>query len=271
MGGDLIAILRREMELRNYSATTIKAYTGVVRDMYNYLNKPLRTISIEDVKTYLITKQQSGLSSQTIALYANAINFLYTEIYNSDDFEKIRHPKRSKKLPVVLSRSELRTLFAQTQNIKHQVLMELAYAAGLRVSEVVRVRVQDIDISELTLVVRQGKGSKDRLTVISNNLVPKLRSLMAEKEAHDYIFISERGGHVTEATAQKVLYACLKKSGITKPASFHSLRHSFATHLLENGTDVRYVQELLGHQNIRTTQIYTKVTNPSIKKIKSPL
>ncbi|MAG28601.1 hypothetical protein CL632_00425 [bacterium] len=271
MGEDLISIVRREMELRNYSRRTIEAYNSVIRDIYSYYHKPLRELAIEDIKKYLSGKQKASLSSQTISLYANAINFLYTEIYKRKNFEKIRHPKKSKKLPIVLSRDELGLLFTQTQNIKHQMLMELAYAAGLRISEVVRVRVRDVDIAELTLTVRKGKGNKDRLTVLSRNLVPKLKSLMADKEAHDYIFVSERGGHVTETTAQKVLYACLKKSGITKPASFHSLRHSFATHLLENGTDVRYVQELLGHQNIRTTQLYTKVTNPSIKKIKSPL
>ena len=153
MGGDLISILRREMELRNYSNKTVESYIRVIRNLYQYYQKPPRELLEEDIKTYLLEKQKSGLSSQTIALYANAINFLYTEIYKKQDFEKIRHPKRSKKLPVVLSRAELRLLFSQTQNLKHQMLLELAYAGGLRVSEVVRLRLRDVDMEELTITV----------------------------------------------------------------------------------------------------------------------
>lgn len=271
MAGDLISILRREMELRNYSPRTIEAYIRVVKDLYLYYQKPPKELGAEDIKDYLATKQKAGLSSQSIALYANAINFLFVEIYKRADFEKIRQPKRSKKLPVVLNRSELKSLFGQTANIKHQLLLEITYAAGLRVSEAVRLRGRDIDLEEMTITVRQGKGRKDRLTVLSAGLVPKLRALISGKKSDDFVFQSERGGHITEATAQKVFYACLQKARIAKPASFHSLRHSFATHLLENGTDVRYVQELLGHANIRTTQIYTQVTNPGLKRIKSPL
>ena len=129
----------------------------------------------------------------------------------------------------------------------------------------------DVNLDELTLIVRQGKGKKDRLTVLSKNIIEELKIIMAGRENDDYVFESNRGGKLTEMSAQKVFYSALKKAGIKKPASFHSLRHSFATHLLENGVDVRYVQELLGHANIRTTQIYTKVTNPSLKNIKSPL
>ena len=150
-------------------------------------------------------------------------------------------------------------------------MIAVAYGAGLRVSEIVRLKVADVDLKELTLMVRQGKGKKDRLTVLSKKIIEELVELMSGKENNDYIFESERGGRLTEATAQKVFYTALKKADIKKPASFHSLRHSFATHLLENGVDVRYVQELLGHANIRTTQIYTKVTNPQLKNIKSPL
>jgi len=271
MGGNLIDILRREMTLRNYSPRTIEAYVSVIRDLYQYYKKPPRELRTDDIKEYLFEKQVAGLSSQTISLYANAINFLYSEIYKLRDFEKIQHPKRSKKLPVVLNRGELQLLFKQTKNKKHKLLLALSYAAGLRVAEAVHLMVRDIDLEELTLIVRQGKGKKDRLTILSKSLILPLRELLDGKRESDFVFQSERGGHLTSAAAQKIFYACLKKSGIKKPASFHSLRHSFATHLLENGTDVRYVQELLGHANIRTTQLYTKVTNPIIKKIVSPL
>ena len=201
MGGNLIDIVRSEMELRNYSPKTIQAYINAIKDAYYHFQRPLRELRADEIKTYLLGKQRAGLSSQTVALYANAINFLYTQIYKHADFEKIRHPKRSKKLPVVLSREELRWLFRQTRNQKHRLLLELAYAAGLRVSEVVRLLVRDIDLDELTLMVRQGKGKKDRMTVLSGSLVLGLRELLTGKKGSDYIFSSERGGRLAEATA----------------------------------------------------------------------
>ena len=271
MAEDLISIVQRDMKLRNYSQKTIDAYIRVIQDLYNHFHTRPRDLSIEEIKDYLYIKQQQNLSSQTISLYANAINFLFVEIYQQKNFQKVRHPKRSKKLPVVLSRADIEKLLKQTKNIKHRVMLAIAYAAGLRVSEVVRLRIRDIDTTEMTITVRQGKGKKDRLTVLSANLIPDLRFLLDGRKTEDFVFVSERGGRLTETSAQKVFYSSLKKADIKKQASFHSLRHSFATHLLENGTDVRYVQELLGHANIRTTQVYTQVTNPILKNIKSPL
>ena len=268
---DLLTIIEREMKLRNYSPKTIEAYVHVVKDAYAFFKRPLREITAEQIKEYLYAKQQKNLSSQTISLYANALNFLYSQIYHQANFSKLRHPKRSQRLPVVLSREEIKRLIEQTNNAKHRAIIGLAYAAGLRVSEVVKMRVRDVDLEGLTVTVRQGKGQKDRLTVLSESLRLALATQIAGRPGEEYLFVSERGGRLTEATAQKVFVQCLKKTGIQKEATFHSLCHSFATHLLENGVDVRYVQELLGHANIRTTQIYTHVTNPSIKNIKSPL
>lgn len=267
----LIEIITREMRLRNYSPKTITAYARVFKDAFEYFHRPLREVRPDEIKEYLYAKQQKSLSSQTISLYSNAFNFLYTQIYQQPHFLKFRHPKRSERLPEVLNRDEIQRIIACTNNSKHHLMIALAYAAGLRVSEVVHLRVQDIDLAALTLTVRQGKGRKDRLTVFSETLRSAVAALVAARPKDDYLFVSERGGRLAERTAQKVFEHALKKSGINKSATFHSLRHSFATHLLENGVDVRYVQELLGHQNIRTTQIYTKVTNPALKNIKSPL
>ena len=150
-------------------------------------------------------------------------------------------------------------------------MVALSYGAGLRVSEAINLMVKDVDLHEFIIHLKKAKGSKDRITVIPKSLVNDLKVLSAGKKADDFVFESERGGKLTTRTAQKVFSNALKKAGIKKEATFHSLRHSFATHLLENGVDVRYVQELLGHQNIRTTQVYTKVTNPKLKNIKSPL
>ncbi|MBI5023357.1 MAG: tyrosine-type recombinase/integrase [Candidatus Magasanikbacteria bacterium] len=258
------------MKLRNYSRRTIEAYVRVVSDLYKIVGKPPRDITAEEIKTYLYKKQKGGLSSQSIALFANAINFLYTQIYKRENFQKLRQPKRTNKLPAILTKQEVESLLKQTDNKKHRTILAIAYAAGLRVSEVISLKVKDIDFAEMTLTVRQGKGRKDRLTVISPRLVDDLKDLTQGKDGSDCVFESNRGGKLTTSTAQKIFYHCLAKADIKKDATFHSLRHSFATHLLENGVDVRYVQELLGHQNIRTTQIYTHVTNPSLKNIKSP-
>jgi site-specific recombinase XerD len=150
-------------------------------------------------------------------------------------------------------------------------MLSLAYGAGLRVSEVIKLRVQDIDISELSIVVRDGKGGKDRITILPEKLRGELQTMMAGKNGDAYLFASERGGILTTRTAQIVFAKSLKLAGIMKNATFHSLRLSFATHLLENGVDVRYIQQLLGHASITTTQLYTKVTNPKLKNIKSPI
>lgn len=268
---NLIEIITREMKLRNYSPATIKAYLGVIKEFYTYVQKTPREATTEEIKDFLAQKMATGVSSQTIALSANALNYLYRDVYRVKDFQPIRHPKKTTKLPVVLSREEMHRIIEVTDNLKHRMILALAYGAGLRVSEIVSVRCQDLDLAEMTITVRQGKGKKDRLTVIPDKLVASLSRLTAGLAGSDFVFASQRGGKLTTTSAQKVFYQALAKAGIKKPASFHSLRHSFATHLLENGTDVRYVQELLGHTNIRTTQIYTKVTNPMIKNIKSPL
>ncbi|MBI4272249.1 tyrosine-type recombinase/integrase [Candidatus Uhrbacteria bacterium] len=268
---NLIEILHQEMRLRNYSPKTVKAYTRVIGDLYKKVKKPLRELSESDIKTYLLGLHDRGLSSQSVALATNAINFLYRDIYKRKDYTPLRHPKRSQKLPVVLTRTEIERLIAQSKNLKHRLLLAISYAAGLRVSEALSLRVRDIDLQELIITVRQGKGCKDRRTVLSQKLISDLSSLIMGRDDKSYLFESERGGKLTSETASAVFRSSLKKAGIKKDASFHSLRHSFATHLLENGVDVRYVQELLGHANIRTTQIYTHLTNPALKNIKSPL
>jgi site-specific recombinase XerD len=268
---NLLDIIIREMKLRNYSPKTIDAYLRVVKDVHTFYGRSPQDLSEEEIKEYLYAKQKQGLSSQTIALFANALNFLFIQIYKRTGYNKIRQPKQSSRLPVILSREEIKKMIDLTHNLKHRLLLAITYAGGLRVSEIVRLRAQDVDLGGLTIIVRQGKGKKDRLTIVSDTLAPELDRIMAGKSGDDYVFESERGGRLTEATAQKVFYQALRRADINKPATFHSLRHSFATHLLENGVDVRYVQELLGHANIRTTQIYTHITNPSLKNIKSPL
>ena len=267
-------LTKRELLLRNYSRRTVDSYLFCLNDYFSFLNSFKNAASIdsaEKVRQFLLIKQNKGQSGQTLNVYLNAIKFFYREILKSVNKIDLRFSKTSKKLPEVLSRAEIEKILTSIENKKHKLLVALSYGAGLRVSEAINLKIKDINLEELTIHLREAKGKKDRLTVFPEKLKDEIGELIALKGTDDFIFPSERGGRLTERSAQKIFENALKKAGIKKPASFHSLRHSFATHLLENGVDVRYVQELLGHANIRTTQIYTKVTNPSLKNIKSPL
>ncbi len=261
----------KELIIRNYSQKTIKSYLYSLREYFAFKIYYLERLEVNNIKDFLYYCAKKGVSAQTRNLFLNAIKFFYHSVLGIDKKIEIRSAKENKSLPIVLSRQEVAKIIAANKNFKHQLLLALAYGAGLRVSEIVNLKVPDVDLDELTVQVRQAKGQKDRLTVCPEKIKSSLIKLMAEKNNDDFVFSSERGGKLTTRTAQKIFAQALKNARINKPATFHSLRHSFATHLLENGVDIRYVQELLGHQNIRTTQRYTQVTNPSLKRIKSPL
>ncbi|MFA4846250.1 MAG: site-specific tyrosine recombinase/integron integrase [Patescibacteria group bacterium] len=260
----------RELRIRNYSRKTIESYLYGLKRYFDFKKNDLDRVDNEDIKSFLLSCEQNRISPQSRNLFLNAIKFFYQKTVGAGQQITVTSAKKNQRLPAVLSRKEIVSLLDATRNVKHRLLLALAYGAGLRVSEVIDLRVKDIDLAELTIHIKQAKGKKDRITIFPEKLVTEVRNLIAGKDASGVVFASERGGKLTTRTAQKVFESCLNKAGIQKDATFHSLRHSFATHLLENGVDVRYVQELLGHQNIRTTQIYTHVTNPSIKNIKSP-
>ena len=262
---------RIELKLRNYSPKTIKSYLYALKEYFSFKGSNFEKQNIENIKKFILKKQNLKASPQTINLFINAIKFFYREIVKSPKKIDIKSVKKNKSLPIVLSKKEIEKIISNTGNVKHKLLLSLSYGAGLRVSEAVNLKVKDINFEELTIHIKLAKGRKDRISVFPEKIKANLSNLLAGKEKNDYVFASERGGKITTRTAQKVFQNSLKKSNIKKDASFHCLRHSFATHLLENGVDIRYVQELLGHQNIRTTQQYTQVTNPKLKKIKSPL
>lgn len=268
---DILDKTARLLRLRNYSPKTRKVYLHYISEYIKFSKEngnKKRDVAIEN---YLLDKHARKQSSQTINLALNSVRFLYTEVLNDRRKIALKFAKRSKKLPIVLSRAEVNNIIRATDNPKYRLMISLAYAAGLRVSEVVNLKVADLDIDELILRIWGGKGKKDRISVLPEKLRDSLRNTIAGKDGAEYVFESNRGGKLTTTSLQKMFRKSLEKTTIKKSATFHSLRHSFATHLLENGTDVRYVQELLGHANIRTTQIYTQVTNPKLKNIKSPL
>ena len=261
----------RILRLRNYSPKTRVAYLSYIERYIifskanNFKNKKM------SIEAFLLDKQAKNQSPQTINLALNAVKFFYTEVLNDPQKIDLKFAKQNKKLPVVLSRAEIQKIIVATVNIKYRLMITLGYACGMRVSEVINLKVGDLDIDELVVHIKGAKGRKDRISVLPEKLQNDLRNFLAGKQGCDFIFDSNRGGKLTTTSLQKMFRKSLAHTDIKKLATFHSLRHSFSTHLLENGTDVRYVQELLGHANIRTTQIYTQVTNPSIRNIKSPL
>lgn len=262
--------IKDELCLRNYSQKTIKSYLLCLKVYFNY-NHNYKKMDRENIKNFLLKLKTNHKSPQTINLYLNSIKYYYRDILKYSKKIDIKFTKRNLKLPIVLSKDEVVEIVDNIKNKKHKLIIALAYSSGLRVSEIKNLRVKDVDINHFTIHIKNAKGRKDRITVLSKKIVKLLSKLICLKDKSDLVFETERGGKYSTRTLQKIFSDALKKSKIKKDATFHTLRHSFATHLLENGTDIRYVQELLGHNNIRTTQIYTHVTNPNICNIKSPL
>ena len=201
------------------------------------------------------------------------MKFLSEKVLDKNDLNvNIIRPPKNRKLPVVLSKKEVFKILNCLKNLKHRTLLFLTYSAGLRVSEVVRLKVGDIDSERMLIHIRQGKGSKDRYSILSQVALDELREYGKRYKLTNWIFPgAKKDKHITKRTAQRVFKKACKKADIKKDVSIHSLRHSFATHLLEKGTDLRYIQELLGHKNCKTTEIYTHVSKKDFKKIISPL
>lgn len=268
---ELLGKIEKELKLRNFSPKTIQSYLWCLTGYFCFVKEVNNQPDLAKIKEYLLNKLENGQSSNTVNVHLHAIKHFYNVLMRNPIEINIKYAKTASKLPVVLSRSEISQVLESFKNSKHRLIIALAYSGGLRVSEIINLKNKDVNTEELTLHIKGAKGNKDRITVFSENLVAELRDLLNGRPMNDYVFISSQGSKLTERTAQKIFENGLLKVGVQKDATFHSLRHSFATHLLENGVDVRYVQELLGHANIRTTQIYTKVTNPMLKSIRSPL
>lgn len=265
----LLSKFCEEMHLRKYSPQTMKTYLSHLKGFLARCGDV--DFQAEKFRQYVLDLHlQKNFSASSLNGYKQAFQTFARLVLQRKIDVPVPAAKREKKLPVVLSREEIDRILAQVKNHKHWLMIALAYGAGMRVSEVVKLRVGDVDFERGFLHIKQSKGQKDRVTLLPKKLEQHLLLWIRGKEGLDVVFESERGGKLTSRTAQKIFARACGRAGIKKEASFHSLRHSFATHLIEQGTNLRYVQTLLGHSSIRTTMVYTQVSGAALGKIQSP-
>lgn len=264
--------LEVELKISKNSPYTIKNYLKSNQDLLELLKKSPENIDENDVKLY-IAERLSEKASISIIVFLAAIKYAYTNILKRDVTSGIKRPKREKKIPDVLTKEEIKSLLKELSSNKKSFLMiSLIYACGLRVSELINLKAENFNFQEGVGKIVQAKGNKDRIFNIPDFLISQLKSQIDSQQNKKEIYLfTGPNGKLTSRNIQKIVSLASKKAGIKKEVHPHTLRHSFATHLLENGIDIRYIQTLLGHANLSTTQIYTHVSNQELKKIKSPL
>ena len=271
----LFEVLTKELRLRNYSPKTLKGYKSCLRSFIKHIApKHPREITNEEVRNYLLfLLQEKKLSAATVNQVFNALRFLYVELYKMPfAIGNIPRPRKERKLPVVISQEEMKPIFEAIDNMKHRIILMLTYSAGLRVGEVVKLKPEDIDGNRRLIHIRGAKGKKDRYTILSETILEGLREYWKLYKPTTWLFEGQYDGKpINIRSVQKVFERAVTKANIRKDVSVHSLRHAFATHLLESGVDLRYIQELLGHSSSKTTEIYTHVSKKSIGTIRSPL
>lgn len=264
--------LKKELVSRKYSPRTIKAYLHYNENFLGYVKKKSLEVTNDNIREYLFYLAEKDRSASTLNIAINALKFYYGGILKRGFAYEIKRPKKDRKLPVVLSQEEVSCLLSSVSNLKHKVLLMLLYSAGLRVSEVVRLRIGDVDFQRKLIHIKGAKGRKDRYTILSDAGSEALQKYVKEYGQSKWLFPSQdRERHITTRTVEKIFSNACQKADIKKSATVHSLRHSFATHLLESGVDLRYIQELLGHKSSKTTEIYTHVATKDLGRIKSPL
>jgi integrase/recombinase XerD len=266
--------MKNELELKGYSVNTQTAYIRCVSQFAQYFGKSPAYLGVPEIKEYLhhlIVKEKK--STSYINITYSALRFLYERILKQEwDLKEIPRTKQPKKLPVVLSISEVQELFRAIYNLKHKTILMTIYAAGLRVSEAAHLRVSDIDSKNMQIRIREAKGLKDRYTLLSLENLHILRMYWKQYKPKDWLFPGRNLDQpITTRSIQKMFEKAQHKAGIKKEASVHTLRHCFATHLLEAGTGVYHIQHLLGHTNPKTTNVYLHLTRKDILSIKSPL
>jgi site-specific recombinase XerD len=273
----VIPAMKERLRLKAYSESTIRTYTNEMAQLLRVLgNTPADQLNPQHLKRYLVyCFEKLRLKENTLHSRINAMKFYYEQVLGREKlFWEIPRPKKQLQLPKVFNEDELVRMFAAATNLKHKALLFTAYSAGLRVSEVVALKLTDIDSKRMQIRIERSKGKKDRYVGLSSLLLDVLRAYLKNLKSRPlkYLFEGDKAGEpYSSRSAQLVFHQARKKAGIRKEASFHSLRHSFATHLLEKGVDIKYIKDLLGHFSIKTTEIYLHVKKEDLLTIVNPL
>ena len=263
----------RDLTIRNYSPRTIRSYVSALIHLACKYNKCPSQISAEELKGHINDLVQSGKSWSTVNLVISAVNRFHVEsLGNERQLDRLKRPKAELKLPCVLSIEEIDQLMGSVRNLKHRCLLMTIYSAGLRISEVCHLKLSDIDSSRMRIIIRNAKGHKDREVILSPKLLIILRDYFKRYHPQVYLFNGfVYGSPYTVRSTQKVFKKALKQAGINKKASTHTLRHSYATHLMDKGIDIRIIQSLLGHKSMKSTMRYCHLSNAKYADVKSPL
>lgn len=267
-----VLLMIEQLTIQRYSHNTIRTYKQHLEYFLINNHKPLDLIDIDDIRQFLLHKIHSNKwneSSQNS--FINALKFYFDKIANKTfDFSKIR-PRSPKELPNVLTENEVVAIFKVTDNLKHKLILMLIYAAGLRLGELLRLRLDDIHQESNKIFIKAGKGKKDRYTVYSQKISLLMETYIKQYKPTYWLIEGAMGGEYSARSVQAILRKAVEKAQVNPYATVHTLRHSFATHLLERGTDIRYIQHLLGHSSLKTTEIYTHITSKGGEQISSPL
>ncbi len=262
--------LETELKLRGFSKQTVKTYSLQNQLFLNHVKKDINEVNEQDIKDYFASLMDKNFSAKTISLKRAALKFMYDEILKKS-IVNIKTPKIARKLPEILTRDEVKSLIENAKSEKSKLLIELLYSSGIRVSECVNLKLTDLNLQEKTGWVRAGKGNKDRLLILSDSFITRLNSYMPRFNTNNPYLFQTTKDHISVRNVQKIIQRAARKAKINKRVSPHTLRHSMATHLLDQGTNIRLIQELLGHASLNTTERYTHISSEQIRKIKSPM
>ncbi len=262
----------RILEVKRYSSNTISTYCSMLRQAEGYFQKPISATTESELFDYiyhLIHNKKLAYSTQRQLI--SAFKLYYSEILSQPiNLDRILPAKKPFKIPVVLSKKDVLKMIDSTKNLKHQCILVALYSGGIRVGELINLKIKDIDSTRMVISIVQGKGAKDRLIPLSQRFLLLLRKYYKEYQPSGYLFEGLHGNQYSTTSVNQIVKKAAKKAGITKNVSAHALRHCYATHLLENGTDIRVIQELLGHRSIKTTMIYTHVAKKNLLNVTSP-
>ena len=268
---EIKAKIETELKIQGKSPMTIKMYTYFNNKFICFINKKPKDVTTDDIKMFLAELLSRGNDPGSVALARSSLKYFYDDILEMNLMQKIKTPKKQRKIPEVLNREEVKLLISNAGSLRNKLLIEFMYSSGLRVAECAKLKIKDLNLPEKTGLLKYGKGGKDRFFILSERLIIDLKEYFSKRlDDGTYIFPGNDGSLTTRAI-QDVIKRIAKRSGLRKHVYCHGLRHAFATHLLDSGTDIRLIQELLAHSNLQTTQFYTQVSKEQLKKVRSPL